>query len=339
MREDRSAEPRLPLSPDEFRRLAFGAVERMALYLEQLPDLRSFPETTGEATARCFDAPLPERGLGPAALDGLEEVLAHSRPPGPQFFGYVLGSGDPIGAVADLVAGVLNQNVTAWRSAPAAVTIERVVVGWLAEALGCPGWAGSLTGGGSSANLMGLAMAREAARATDGASFAPVRVYTSAESHMSIDKAVHLLGLGPRALVRLPVDGAFRMSPAELEQRILADRAGGAKPIAIVATAGTVSTGSIDPLETIARIAREHGLWLHVDGAYGALAALAEPEAFRGLDQADSLSLDPHKWLYQPLDCGCLLYRDRQPARAAFSHTGDYALSLLSDPAESFTFF
>ncbi|HEX4826245.1 MAG TPA: aminotransferase class I/II-fold pyridoxal phosphate-dependent enzyme [Candidatus Polarisedimenticolaceae bacterium] len=320
---------RLSVSPDEFRRLAARAVERAARYLERLRDLPSFPATSGAESLATFDRPLPARGMGAAAFDEIENVIANSRPCGPAFFGYVLGSGEPVAAVADLVASVLNQNVTAWRSGPAAVTIERTVVRWLAEAIGCPGFTGSLTGGGSMANLMALAMAR------DGQG----TIYASSEAHMSIPKAAALLGLGHDAVRAIAVNESFRMIPEALDRAIEEDVRAGKRPLAVVATAGTVNTGSIDPLEEIAEIADRRGLWLHVDGAYGALAALTVPERFRGLDRADSISLDPHKWLYQPLDCGCLLFRDRTAARAAFSHTGDYARTLQSDPVESFAFF
>ena len=135
---------RLPLTPEEFRALAHRVVELAAGLLAELPGARAFPETSGAEVSAAFDAPLPEEGLGPAALDALARVIALSRPPGPRFFGYVLGSGEPVAALADFLASVLNQNVTAWRSAPAAVTIERVVVRWLAEAVGCPGsWGAS----------------------------------------------------------------------------------------------------------------------------------------------------------------------------------------------------
>src|SRR5437588_484605 len=233
----------LHLSVAEFRSLAARMTDLSADLLAALDGARAFPEVSGAHTARAFAAPLPEQGLGAAALDALGEVLALSRAPTPRFYGYVLGSGEPVAALADLLASVLNQNVTAWRSAPAAVTIERHLVESLASAL------------------------------------------------------------------------------------------------AVVATAGTVNTGAIDPLADIASVCREQELWLHVDGAYGALAALAIPEAFRGLAAADSLSLDPHKWLYQPLDCGLLLYRSQDAARRAFSFTGDYAKSLASDPVEAFAFF
>jgi glutamate/tyrosine decarboxylase-like PLP-dependent enzyme len=331
---------RLPLTPEEFRALADRVVDLAAGLLADLPAARTFPETSGAEVSAAFDAPLPEDGLGPAALDALARVVALSRPPGPRFFGYVLGSGEPVAALGDLLASVLNQNVTAWRSSPAAVTIERLVVRWLAEAIGCPGFAGTLTGGGSSANLMALGIAREARAPANADGVRPGGVvYASSEVHMSIPRAAAVLGLGHAGVREIPVDDAFRMDVAVLERAVEADLAAGRRPIAVVASAGTVSTGSIDPLRPIAEVARRHGLWMHVDGAYGALAALAIPEAFDGLALADSVSLDAHKWLYQPLDCGCLLYRDPRAAQAAFSHTGDYTRSLLEDPVERFAFF
>ena len=156
---------------------------------------------------------------------------------------------------------------------------------------------------------------------------------------MSIPKSIALLGIGRKNLRLISTDDKFRLIPTELEQAIQRDKAEGKIPIAVVASAGTVNTGAIDPLPVIAAIARHHGLWMHVDGAYGALSAIAAPGKFTGIDLADSLSLDPHKWLYQPLDCGCLLYRDVNAAHAAFSHTGDYAKALTSDPVEGFAFF
>src|SRR6185312_7307674 len=159
------------------------------------------------------------------------------------------------------------------------------------------------------------------------------------EAHMSIAKAAALLGLGHDSVRLIPVDDAFRMRTADLRQSIESDLKANLKPIVVVASAGTTATGSIDPLREIAAICREHNLWLHIDGAYGALASLAIPEAFDGINLADSISLDPHKWLYQPTGCGCLLYRDPADARRAFSHSGDYARSLTNDPIEGFAFF
>ena len=164
-------------------------------------------------------------------------------------------------------------------------------------------------------------------------------IYCSMEAHMSISKAAALLGLGHEAVRLIAVDEAFRMKAGDLRETIARDLEDGKVPIAVVASAGTTAIGSIDPLNAIADICQEFGLWLHVDGAYGALASLAIPDAFVGLSRADSVSLDPHKWLYQPTGCGCLLYRERATARQAFSSSGDYAKALSEDPVEGFSFF
>lgn len=330
----------LDRSPQEYR-AAFQRVTELALgLLAELNDLPSFPKLTGEESLRLFVQPPPEEGLGAAALDDLRKVIDASRPPSPRFFGYVLGSGEPIAAAADLLASVLNQNVTAWRSGPAAAAIEEVTIDWLAQSIGCRGYVGSLTGGGSIANLMGLAMAREKrSPANESGVYHPGTVYASEQVHMSIPKAVALLGLGRQHLRLVPCDDQFRIRLDLLQKSIGYDLRAGMTPIAVVGSAGTVNTGSIDPLRDLAAIAESCGAWFHVDGAYGALAAIARPELFDGLALADSISLDPHKWLYQPLDCGCLIYHDRAAARTAFSFTGDYAKSLLESPIESFAFF
>jgi aromatic-L-amino-acid/L-tryptophan decarboxylase len=329
----------LTLPKAEYKEV-FERITRLALeYLASLNERPSFPDLSGSKAEALFCTPLPENGMGIAALDEITGVIDGTRAGGPRFFGYVLGSGEPIAAAADLLASVLNQNVTAWRSGPSAATIERVVVGWLAEAIGCEGFRGSLTGGGSPANLMGLAMAREAHLPANEKGARPGTIYASEQVHMSVPKAVALLGIGREHLRLIPCDDQFCIRTDLLREAIQRDVRAGLTPIAIVGSAGTVSTGSIDPLAELAAIAKEFGTWFHVDGAYGALAAIAEPTKFSGLNQADSLSLDPHKWLYQPLDCGCLLYRDPAAARCAFSHTGDYAKSLLEDPVEGCAFF
>lgn len=328
------------ISNDQFRRLAGRVTELATKYLENLDAQAISRGTKGEETLRLFRGELPERGMGEEALASLPDVMRLSRAQNGRFFGYVLGSGEPVGAVADLLASVLNQNVTAWRSGPAAVTIEQTVVSWLAKVIGCPGHRGHLTGGGSSANLMGLAMAREAkVPSNEKGTVLGIVVYASDEVHMSIPKAVALLGIGRENLRSIPTDTSFRMIPEELEARLVHDKEAGKTPIAVVASAGTVNTGAIDPLAQIADIARRHGAWFHVDGAYGALAAIADPHRFEGLALADSISLDPHKWLYQPLDCGCLLYGSPEAAQKTFSHSGDYARSLSADPIEGFAFF
>ena len=330
----------LEISTDAFRRLAGRVTNLAAEYLDNIDAQAISPAIHGAESLRVFPSAMPEKGMGEEALRDLPDVMRLCRAQNGRFFGYVLGSGEPVGAVADLLASVLNQNVTAWRSGPAAVVIEQTVVDWLAQAIDCLGFRGHLTGGGSSANLMGLAMAREAkAPANENGIASGGVVYASSEIHMSIPKSVALLGIGRDNLRLIATDGSFRMIPGDLEANILRDQAAGRTPLAVVASAGTVNTGAIDPFRQIAQIAQRHGAWFHIDGAYGALAAMSAPAKFDGLELADSISLDPHKWLYQPLDCGCLLYRSPEAAQKAFAHTGDYARSLSADPVEGFAFF
>lgn len=333
----------LDLSPEQFRSLAKKVTTTCAEYLAKRDQFAVFPSTSGSETERLMgQEALPERGQGERAFDALGDLLTHCRAQNGRFFGYVQGSADPVAALGDLIASVLNQNMTAWRSSPAGVTVERTVVHWLAEAIGCGNFTGTLTGGGSAANLMGLTMAREARMPANDAGIGQAAsgiVYASEQVHMSVPKAVAMLGIGRDNIRYIPCDESYRMITTELDRAMLHDRQKGRTPIAVVASAGTVNTGSIDPLRDIAAIARAHNAWLHVDGAYGALAAVAVPEKLDGLVDADSLSLDPHKWFYQPLDCGCLLYRDAAVARRTFTYTGSYAKQLSSDPIESFAFF
>jgi glutamate/tyrosine decarboxylase-like PLP-dependent enzyme len=329
----------LSISPERFRELANQVTDLATAFLRDLDSLPTFPKTSGAETARLFSGPVPEQGLGSDSFNALADVLAHSRPPSPRFFGYVLGSGDPIGAIADLLASVLNQNVTAWRSGPASAAIERTVVGWIAEAMGCPDSHGVLTGGGSAANLMALAMARESRLPSNDEGAQPAVIYASTEIHMSIPKAIALLGLGRNNVRYIPIDSGFRMDVVALRKAVEDDRKAGKRAIAVIASSGTVNTGAIDDLQEIAQVAHEYDLWFHIDGAYGALATLAAPEKFRGIELADSLSLDPHKWLYQPVDCGMLLYRDAAIAQKTFAYSGDYTKVLNTEPLEGFAFF
>src|SRR6202142_422626 len=332
----------LELSDEDFPRLAASLVELCSEYLSTIDGRSTFPGVTGEESERLFDLDIPERGMGDKALVALADVIGNSRCQNGRFFGYVHGSGEPIAALGDLLGSILNQNITAWRSSPAGVTIERPVVRWLSEAVGCRGFVGTLTSGGSAANLMGLAMARERKAPANEHGLYSRRasvIYASEQVHMAVPKAVAMLGIGRENLHYVSCDDSYRMIPSLLERAICQDEAQGREPIAVVASAGTVNTGSIDPLREIAAIAHSHDLWMHADGAYGALAAIAAPEKFDGLALADSVSLDPHKWLYQPLDCGCLLYKDVGSAQSTFTYTGNYAKQLSSDPVEGFAFF
>jgi aromatic-L-amino-acid decarboxylase len=329
----------LDIPADRFEALAHRVVALATEYLATLDDGLTVRPTSAANTNAAFDLPLSEEGLGESILDDLTAITAHLRANTGRRFPYVVGSGEPIAALGDLYASIVNQNVTAWRSAPAAVSIERTVVSWLADAVGCSDFGGALTSGGSLANLMGLAMAREARAPANESGVQPCVVYASDEAHMSIPKSVATLGIGRDNLRLVRTDDDFRIDLEALEDAIASDRRAGRKGIALVASAGTITTGAIDPLPQLAEIARVNELWLHVDGAYGALAALADPAKLEGLRLADSVSLDAHKWLYQPLDCSLLIYRDAQIARRAFSFTGEYAKTLTDDPIEGFAFF
>ena len=329
----------LGISDRDLSQAADDAIGLAKSYWATLEGRPSYPSTSGQQTTELFSRPWPETGRGQDVLRDFTLIAEHARPSTGRFFGYVVGSGEPIGALGEFLAAVLNQNVTSWRSAPAAAAVEQTVVRWLAEAIGCAEFTGSLCGGGSAANLMALAMAREAKSPANDTGARPCVVYASEQVHMSIPKAVALLGIGRNNLRLIPVDDQFRMRPDALQAAIAGDREAGNNPIAIVATVGTIVSGAIDPLHEISDVARSEELWLHIDGAYGALAALALPEKLQGLALADSLALDAHKWLYQPIDCGCLLHRHPGIARTTFSHSDDYVRTMSEDPIEAFAFF
>jgi glutamate/tyrosine decarboxylase-like PLP-dependent enzyme len=347
----RPAGSSLDISDAELRELSSAVTKLVTEYFAEVSTLPVFPDTSaGETTAQIGGA-LPLSGQPLAQLlDDCRVILENSRHNGhPRFFGYVASPATPPGAFADLIASSLNANVTSWRSGPAATEIERTVVRWLGAMIGYgDNTHGLLTSGGSMANLTALLIAHRARADADVAArglwnfSAPMTVYASDQIHMSIPKAADLLGLGRNQVRLVPADDRFRMNPDVLRQTIAADIENGLKPFCVVASAGTVNTGAVDPLAEIAAVAREFGLWFHIDGAYGALAALDQTKRplFRGLDQADSISLDPHKWLYVPIDSGCLLFRDEARACAAFSFDGaDYIKVHEQNADEAFAFW
>jgi len=333
--------------------LSSGVTQLVTEYFSEVSNLPVFPETRGGDTIAKIGSTLPFAGAPlEELLDDCRTIIGNSRHNGhPRFFGYVASPATPPGAFADLIASALNANQTSWRSGPAATEIERTVINWLAELIGYgdgdhPSH-GLLTSGGSLANLTALLMAHRAKSEPDVAAkglwnSAPMTIYASDQIHMSIPKAADILGLG-RAQVRLiPCDDRFRINLTSLRQTIAGDLESGLKPFCIVGSAGTVNTGAVDRLDEIADVATEFNLWFHIDGAYGALAALDDTKRhlFRGLERADSISLDPHKWLYVPIDSGCLLFRDEARARAAFSFDGaDYIKVHEQDETEAFAFW
>jgi aromatic-L-amino-acid decarboxylase len=313
------------LSAEELRRFAHEAVDWMVSYLTSFGDR---PIQPSEPPARVFSLlrePLPEEGSPPSVVlrEFVERIvpfatdLQHSGN-----FGYIPNSTGIVGIVADLLASTLNQNVSLVRGGASAAAVEAEVVRWLQSLLGFPeSGGGVLASGGSLANLMGLALSRAKAGNGNDRVF-----YVSEETHSSIDRGLRFLGVPPDALRHLPTDDAFHLSPSVLRDAIDRDRARGLSPAAVVATAGTIGSGAVDPIEDLAAVCREEGLWLHVDGAYGALAAAAPSGAFlrEGLASADSLSLDPHKWLFVPIDTSCLLVRDVASMRRFFTVIPEY---------------
>jgi aromatic-L-amino-acid decarboxylase len=262
------------------------------------------------------------------ALDEAYRILDESiAQPRPRYFAFIGSSGLEIGVVADALAACFDVNLA--RYAAAATEVERQAIRWLGEFVGFPSDGGTCTSGGTVSNLTALTAAREQAlpgSRTHGVGGSRLAVYTSEEAHYSVKRAVEILGLGADSLRPLPVDAAHRLVPSALAAAIRADLAAGVAPVAVVASAGTTLTGAIDPLDAIADVCAEHGVWLHVDGAYGAPAAATrshEP-AFAGLERADSIAIDAHKWLYLPKACSVVLVRDRRTLAHAFAHEAAY---------------
>lgn len=355
--QDQTARPAgssLDISQAEMHELSSQVTRLVTEYFSEVSTLPVFPQTSGGKTTASLGASLPlePQPLG-QLLDDCRTIIANSRHNGhPRFFGYVASPATPPGAFADLIAATLNPNVTSWRSGPAATEIEQTVVAWLASLIGYGDAEhkahGLLTSGGSMANLTALMIAHRAKSDTNVSATGlwncatRMTLYASDQIHMSVPKAADVLGLG-RAHVRLVAcDDRFRMNVVSLRETIAADIEAGMKPFCVVASSGTVNTGAVDPFEEIAEVANEFGLWFHIDGAYGALAALDETKRplFRGLERADSISLDPHKWLYVPIDSGCLLFRDEARAHAAFSFDGaDYVKVHEQNADEAFAFW
>lgn len=324
------------------------AVELVADYFATLDRMPVFPDVTSESLRAALDATLPADGRDFDALLAVvrDVILPGSRHNGhPRFFGYVSPPGTPAAALADFMASALNSNVTSWRSAPAAAELEHLTVGWIKQILGYPdSAAGLFVSGGSMANFCGLAAAREAKAPGAGArgmTEKALRLYASDQVHFSVPKAAGLLGIGRGNVRTVRTDDRQRIDVDHLRPLIAEDRAAGHIPICVVANLGTVSTGAVDDLNAVADVAEQNDLWLHVDASYGGFAALAASQNhhFAHLHRADSVALDPHKWLYVPVDCGCVLYRDPATAKAAFAQDSDYTKVTETGVAEAFAFW
>lgn len=321
--------PSIDLSPEEFRRLAHAAADVIADHMAALqndtvPVRQPVPQAVrGRLSASPFES-------DPRSPDDLlrqvrEEIFAYPMGNGSKrFFAWVNSTPAPLGVLGDFLAAGLD--AAAAGGDHAATYVEHGVLRAIEDLFRFPRTAGALlTSGGSAANLIGLAAMRQRfipdIRRTGLVDAPRLVIYTSTQGHSCLQKAVELLGMGTNHLRKLPVDADQRLDVRALRSAIRADRAAGLTPACVAASAGTVNSGAIDPLAAIAEVCAEEGLWLHVDGAYGGVGILAREvqPLYEGIERADSLAVDPHKWLYMPIECGCALVKDAELLRAAFS--------------------
>lgn len=338
-----------PLDPEDWeslRRLGHRMVDDILEHLRTIRQQPVWQPVPAQVAAR-LETAAPEQGVG--AESAYEEFLRDILPYAtgnthPRFWGWVIGSGTPLGALADLLAAGMNATVSGLRgSAP---LVEDQVLGWLQQLVGFPSTgSGLLTSGGSMANIIGLAGAVDSRAGADigrtGLALAARRpvLYASEEVHLSVEKGVRLLGLGTESMRRIPVDSDYRIDVDRLREAIEDDLVVGLHPFCIVANAGTVNTGAFDDLEALADLAEHHGLWLHVDGAFGALAAL-DPDSrqlITGIERADSLAFDLHKWMVAPIEAGAVLFRDRQSQVGAFATKASYVSKMPGGIGENGT--
>lgn len=324
----------LDMDPEEFRATGHRLVDQIADFYRALPQAKLTPgESPAQVRTALGNASLPETGEPTeATVNTAWQLLQnHSLHNGhPLFAGYVTSSAAPIGALADLMAAAVNPNVGAWILGPMGTEIEAQSIRWIADFLGYPtNCGGILVSGGNMANFVGFLAARtQACKAirAEGAQAANLVAYASRETHTWIQKAADLFGLGTNAIRWIATDQHQRMDPAALSAQIAADRAAGKVPFFLAASAGTVSTGAVDPIRALSQIAKTEDIWFHIDGAYGAPAA-ALPDAdedLQCLHLADSLAVDPHKWFYAPLEAGCALVKNPQHLPDAFDYSPAY---------------
>lgn len=327
----------LNMSAGEFRHVGHRLVEQIAAYYESLPERQlTLAKSRPQIVELIGSGGLPEHGADAGEL--MDEVAPllfdNSLHNGhPRFLGYISASAAPLGALADMLVAAVNSNVALWELSPVASEIETQTIRWIAELIGYPsGCGGILVSGGNAANFHGFVVARQAIAPwnlrMDGlyGDARKLTAYVSRETHTWIDKAAEICGLGADAVRWIETDGEQRISLPALRRQLEADRRDGYLPFLVVGTAGCVGTGAIDPLRELAALCKEEGLWFHVDGAYGAPAACLEdsPDDLRALTLADSVAVDPHKWLHSPIEAACILTRDRNALRNVFDFRPDY---------------
>ncbi|MBI4565768.1 MAG: aminotransferase class V-fold PLP-dependent enzyme [Planctomycetes bacterium] len=322
----------------DFRQLGHRVVDLLADYLEGVEQQPLFPAIEPSELRKLLDEPLPQRGTDPERI--LDELRIKLLPyctnvNHPGYYGLMTPTPAPIGVLADFIASAINQNVGSYVIAPSATEMERRTMRWLTELVGFgPAAGGNFTSGGTLANLIAVKLGRDFTSDHSTQKLGvqkTMTVYASEERHVSIDKAVDMAGLGRANLRALPTDDEFRVRLDALDRVIAEDRGKGLHPAVLVGIAGTTNTGSVDPLPELAALAKREGMWFHVDAAYGGGVLLSgqRPGLLKGLELADSITLDPHKWFYAPLDAGAVLVRDEKFLTASFGMVPPY---LKADP-------
>jgi aromatic-L-amino-acid/L-tryptophan decarboxylase len=336
------------MNPGEFRELGHRVVDLLADYLEHIEEKPVFPNVEPSKLTQFFAEPLPQDSSSPEkVMAELEEKLlpycTHVGHPG--YMGLITPSPNPVGIIGDFICSALNQNIGAYTIGPAAVAMERRTVRWLTDLTGYDEKAGgNLTSGGMMANFIGLKLARDAVSGDriqqDGVQDRWA-VYASEERHVSVDKAVDAVGLGRTALRALPTDTEFRVRLDALEAAIVDDHQRGIRPLCIVGIFGTTNTGAVDPIRALRKIADREGMWLHADAAYGGgmLLSHAWPMRYQGLELADSVTIDPHKWFYAPLDAGAILVKDDRRLTASFGMKPSYLTDELDRDNERYQYY
>ena len=336
------------MDSNEFRNLGHQVVDLLAEYLGHIEERRVFPDVEPHVVNGLFAESLPQDPSTPEdVIAELESKLlpycTHVGHPG--YMGLITPSPTPVGVIADLICSALNQNVGAYSIGPSAVAMERRVIRWLTDLCGYDAQGGgNLTSGGMTANFIGLKVGRDAVsrdRAQHEGVLERWAVYVSEERHVSIDKAVDAVGLGRNALRALPTDEKFQVRLDALEAAIAEDKEKGIRPMCVIGVFGTTNTGAVDDIRALRRVADRENLWLHVDAAYGGGMLLSHqwPMRDRGLELADSITIDPHKWFYAPLDAGAVLVKDQRRLTASFGMKPSYLTDELDQANERYQFY
>ncbi|MEE9198188.1 MAG: pyridoxal-dependent decarboxylase [Dehalococcoidia bacterium] len=325
----------LDFQPQQLREALYQASDMVVRLYSDIENKKVFHGKSPSEVRALFDEPLPRnpddiRSL----LDRVERDVfsAATLNISPHFCAYIMSGGNHAGLLGELLGAALNQNCCKWHLAASATDIEQQVIRWIAEFIGYPpDGGGVLVSGGSEADLTCLSVARKVKApfdvAKDGVKAGPpLTVYVSAEGHSCIDKSMDLLGLGKNQLRKIPVKDDLTIDVEKLEEQILEDKSSGYYPLCIIGNGGTINSGAVDPLDSLADICLKYNLWFHVDAAYGGPAAATQiaGDLFQGIERADSVALDPHKWFYVPLEVGCVLVKKRQDLRDTFSILPDY---------------